>query len=690
MAIQVYQAGSSGGVVDAASKTTGVRVDNSGLRANLQQQAGIGNAILAGAKMYIDQMESADLMKASNMYNDKMSELRNSLMENKEDNALDNMNKYEEGRNKILEQIYKDGPRSVRGGLGRQKFELSIEKDWIGQKNQMRSYMMQESEKYQDTQTGNTLLRYSQNIAESYSNPMELANNIEAGEVALRERYKYYGSAKQEAAINKWRSQCYGQAIDAALGADDYDTAGVLLQGGGKWLDPKQRTSLDKIISERKRSDIMLNDVASLYAKHGKDMNAAWKEKLQTLGKDSAAGISDYAESQVGQNLGTNTCAIFVGKAITAAGGDTSLISTLADGTYVNYEERGLTFTDRSQIKDGDLVFWSVDGSGYEASNDKNAVNTNTHAYKGVTHVGIARGGKVIQSGTHGISAMDIDTPGYHFVGAAHQPRKALSPTEIEKQRKEFTQAYMVNVNRQNYQENLMVENFANQMLAMSRDGQPRSVKDYQDLIYQFTGNNSDMYHKLMPLASHFGKGGGYHELSLIERVHLEDKIDNGDYTQDELLKELVALNIKPDKAMHYIEANKKARNKENKLDWNSLEKGFYAAIGGKDKTNEYDTMIIKDMAKQYIKYETEGLKHPQPAPYKIINYMTDVWGKNPETIAESGGYGEYRAVELYKAGFWKAQDSKMPGIVEVWERGSDEPKFVTKENFEAEMRRVK
>lgn len=675
-----------------ASKVSNVRLDNSGTMAALKAEAGIGNAILEGANKFHQAMVTADVMQANNEYNRQMNALQAKLYENKEGNARDNMAKYEEGRAKILDNVLKKGPSSMRDPMVRSAFLQTADKDWVNQQNRMRMYVMGEEEKNQDTQLNNGLQDCMSNIVTSYNNDTLLNDYVSKGDVLAQYRYANYGEERQKLEMNKWKGMAYGQAINAAIAGENFDRAGVLLQGYGKYLDPKTRISIDKIVSERKRSDIMLNDVNSYYGKYGKDVNAAWNEYSKTLGKNAGINVSNYAQSQIGQNLGTNTCAIFVGNAITAGGGDTSLISTLADGTYVNYEKKGLTFNDRSQLKDGDLVFWSVDGSGYEASNDKSAVSTGAHAYKGITHVGVydAKSGKVIQSGTHGISAMDIDTAGYHFVGAAHQPGQALSPTEMEKRRKEFTQAYMVNVNRQNYQENLMVENFANQMLAMSRDGQPRSVKDYENLIYQFTGPNSDMYRKLQPLASHFGKGGGYHELSLIERVNLEDKIDNGAYTQDELLKELVALNVKPDKAMHYIEANKKARNKENKLDWNSLEKGFYAAIGGKDKTNEYDTMIIKDMAKQYIKYETEGLKHPQPAPYKIINYMTDVWGKNPETIAESGGYGEYRAVELYKAGFWKAQDSKMPGIVEVWERGSDEPKFVTKENFEAEMRRVK
>ena len=228
-----------GQITTPADRTSNVRLDNSGDMALMKQQAGIGNAILAGANMFVDQMQSADIMKASNMYNDKMSALRSELMQNKEENAMENMAKYEEGRQKILDDIYKNGPRFVRGGQGRQKFENSIERDWIGQKNQMRSYMVQEGEKYQDNQLINSLFRYNQNIADGWNNDMVLADNIQQGEDAIRKRYQFHGEEKIKSVINQWKGQAYGNAISTALSKDDYDTAGTLLQGYGQYLDPK-------------------------------------------------------------------------------------------------------------------------------------------------------------------------------------------------------------------------------------------------------------------------------------------------------------------------------------------------------------------------------------------------------------------------------------------------------------------
>lgn len=661
-------------ITGSVDRTSKIKVDNPGERAAMQQQAGIGNAILAGAKMYVDKMQTADIMKASNMYNDKMSELRNQLLQNKEENAMDNMAKYEEGRRKILDEIYKTGPRFVREGMGRQKFENNIERDWIGQKNQMRGYMMQESDKYQDNQLANRLFGYNQNIADGWNNGLVLEDNVKQGEDAIRQRYQFYGEEKINSVINKWKGKAYGNAINMALGAENYDQAGALLQGYGKWLDPKTRASLDKMITGQKRSDAMMGSIDGLFAKHGKNAEAAWAEYSKTL-TGGNANVAQEANKMIGQQLGNNTCAIFVGNMVTAAGGDTSLISTLADGTYLNYENRGLTYTDRSQLRDGDVVFWQVDGAKFDASEDKNAVNSSDKAYKGITHVGIydAKTGKVIQSGSHGVGAMDIDTNGYHFVAAAHQPGKAMNPTEMEKQRQQFFSHYGSRINRVQAQENLVVENAANQLLALHESGQQLEVKDYQKLIYGITGNNYNMYQKLAPLATHFGKGGSYHDLSLVEMYTLEQAIDSGSITQDQLKDQLIKMNVKPSTAMEYLRKNKSAISKEEKVNWSQIQKAF-KGMDGNDKITDVQMMGVMMSAKRHVAEYTNNPKTrgQVPSTDDILNYMQNSLMTGAAGEA-AGGYGDYSVERMMRAGIYRI-DKRPDGKLNVYFFGTDNP----------------
>lgn len=680
---------SQGQVTGAADRTGKVTFDNSGDKALMAQQAGVGNAILAGAKMFVDQMQTTDITKASNMYRDKMAELRSQLMQNKEETAMDNMAKYEEGRQKILGEIYKTGPRYVREGQGRVKFEDAIEKEWITQKDQMRGYVIGESEKYADTQTANQLFGYNQQISESYSNPIMLQANIDAGIESLSKRYKYYGQERIDAAVRQWKGQAYGNAITSALGKEDYDAAGSLLQGYGKWLDPKVRASLDKMITERKRNNDRLSSVNSLYASFGKDIEGAWNARKKTLGRDRSKDVASSAEGMLGKSLGGNTCALFVSNMITAGGGDTSMNSQLADGLYLNYENKGLTFTDRSQLRDGDIVFWRGTSSKYTDSEDKSAVNSNDRAYKGITHCGIVKNGKVIQSGTSGIKAIDVDA--YDFVAGAHQALRGMDATELEQERQKFYNEYNGLLSRNRYQQNLVVENMANQLFAMYQDGQPHTQKEYDDIIVKAANGNFEIYQKLSPLASHFGKGGGYHDLSILEAYSLEQAIDTGSVSQEELKDLLIKMNVKPSTAMEYIHKNKAAAAKEDRVNWTEIQRAF-KTIDGVKELDDRQMMGAVMAAKRYV---AEFAKNPKtrgaiPATDDILRYMVDSL-KTGSAGEAAGGYGQYSVSRMMGAGIYRI-DRRADGKLDVYFFGTDKP-FpipITEEQLGERMKEIK
>ena len=86
-----------------------------------------------GQKLY-EQIAIADVMKANNDYNMQMSRLQNELLQNKEENARDNLTKYEEGRKKIINGIMQKEPSTLRGVLGSKAFYNTIERDWTGQR----------------------------------------------------------------------------------------------------------------------------------------------------------------------------------------------------------------------------------------------------------------------------------------------------------------------------------------------------------------------------------------------------------------------------------------------------------------------------------------------------------------------------------------------------------------------------
>ena len=139
---------STGNIGNVANKVSNVKYSNAGEQALVEQAGKTGQILAAGALDIYKKVEAADVMKANNEYNLRMNELKNKLLQNKEGNALENQKLYEEGRQKIIDDLMKRGPSTIKFGRGKDAFMATIEKDWVNQKNWMDRYVVAESEKY--------------------------------------------------------------------------------------------------------------------------------------------------------------------------------------------------------------------------------------------------------------------------------------------------------------------------------------------------------------------------------------------------------------------------------------------------------------------------------------------------------------------------------------------------------------
>ena len=453
MAIPVFQA--QGQLNRPASNVSNVRIDGSGAMALTKANAGLGNAILEGANKLHQAMVTSDVMEANNKYNLEMSKLQGKLFENKESNARDNMAKYEEGRQKILDDIFKTGPSSMRDPAVRQAFMQTANRDWVNQSQRMQSYIMGEEEKHQNTVLANGYQDCLQNITTAYNNSELLKEYVNKGVALGRARYANYGEEKIKLEENKWKAQAYGTAITKAIGDDDWTTAGGILQEYGKYLNPDDRLKMSKAISERKKADLKISKFQEYYD--------AWKHDIEGAVADFRTKNSSSVNVQKGMEFwngiigtfrGSNQCANTVSDYITAAGGDQKLISPLADGMQYNAEQNNLAFTDRKQLKDGDIVFWAT--GNWEASEDPAAVNNGKHdAYHGTDHVGVynAKTGKVVQSGEHGVSEIDLDY--YKVTGYAHPGGRQKTASELYKEEQELRNFMTGKIRQQRQQEDI-------------------------------------------------------------------------------------------------------------------------------------------------------------------------------------------------------------------------------------------
>lgn len=695
--IDVYQGSAQAGT--PASNVSNVRPDFSGQMAVAKADAALTNTVVEGGQKLYEQIAIADVMKANNDYNMQMSKLQNELWQNKEENAKDNLTKYEEGRKKIIGNIMQKGPATLRGVLGSKAFFNTIDRDWAGQRSQMERYVMGEMEKYQDTQLNNQYQLALKDVAVNWHNNDDLEALMRRGEFMTAARYANYGQERVNEATNKWKAAIVDTAAQAAINADNSEgwaRGGEILQAYGYLMDPQKRMQYDKMISARQKNNMQLNTYQSIFAKYGNDIEGGVQALLaQYTGTANISKGLDFARGEEGKAWGSNQCANFVKEYVKQAGGDFDITSSLADGTYLNAERKGLTFTDRKQLRDGDIVYWRVDGSKYTASDNPDDVHSDTKAYKGITHVGVydAKTGKVIQSGEHGVSAMDLDAAGYHTVGYSHIGGRAMDATEREELTKAYRQYAMQNIQQKRANTNLMVERASDEMFAAYNNGM-RDPAYFENMAKQIAGNDYSAYTTLHAVAKSF-TSAGQHKLTVGEMLEIEDAIDKGNLSQDELVNKLSDAGCSAETIMKYVHMNKNAAKAAAKgegkasFDWDSVMEAFYSKMGGRSKVPEAWRPGLKRYAKRAINEYIAKEKHTP-----TVDWVMD--------IMEQGLVKGVGGVEIEGAHFWNSNTSYNmaqlgnhdiyhienadDGYINVYFYGNAQPVRMSKADFKATM----
>lgn len=685
--INVFEAGAKLG--PQASNVTNVRPDMSGSMAVAKANTQLANTVATGSLQIYDQITSADIMKANNEYNDKMAKLQTKLLENKEENARDNLTKYEEGRKKIIGEVFKNNS-SLRYGRAAQALQQTMDRDWIGQRTQMERYQLNEMEKYKDTQLNNQYLATLKDISVNYNDDAAIVGSLNRGKAMTEQRYAGYGSERIKQANDKWQAQVIGSAVTSAISADNYERAGELLQGYGYMMDPAQRMQLDKVISARQKSDRELSLFNSIYAASGKDIEAGVRALQSRYGTADIQKGKTFIEGELGKNYGSNQCANFVKGYIQVAGGDESITSSLADGTYRNAEEKGLTFSDRNELRDGDIVYWQVDGSGYSASNNPEDVNSGSKAYKGITHVGVynAKTGKVIQSGSHGVSELALDAKGYNVVGFSHIGGKSMSLTEQAQLEKEYRAYAMGRINQQKAAVNLMVENACDEMMAAYNQGE-RSPEYFMGMAKRIAGNDYSAYVTLSNVAKSFASGGS-RKPTLEEQLEIEDAIDRGGLGQDELVTKLQQAGYSADTTMKYVRMLKKANksNTNEKFDWNGIMGALKARVGSDKIPAEWMPglrLYGKRAVREYIEDPNRG-NGKAPTVDWVLDTLQDGLVKGVGNVTIEGEHfwskdTSYNMAQLANHNIYYIEDAG-DGNVDIYFYGNATPVRKTKEQL--------
>ena len=250
-------------------------------------------------------------------------------------------------------------------------------------------------------------------------------------------------------AINAKASAAYNQAMVSSL-KSLHDQGDV--EGASKWLELYGNKVNPALTSpyvgwiKEKTIDIDIDKAAeSIVAQAGNDYAVGKSlvkgatHNTKTTVFNNGADIIKAGEQQLGlqyklgaEGVDATDCGKYTQQTFSKIG--VKLEHRTADGQYYELEQKGKTFTDDQELKTGDLVFFNVKSNQerWKPSDDVSAVNSDSEAYKGITHVGIYSGdGKVLQAGSRGVGYADINSfdtiVGYGHAAEASQSQSSAA-----------------------------------------------------------------------------------------------------------------------------------------------------------------------------------------------------------------------------------------------------------------------
>ena len=391
MAIDIFQVGAQLGA--PASKVSNVRYDNSGQQAVIREAAQTGRIIQAGVEHVREQIIRTDVLQTNNEYVKRTNELRMQLMQKKEKGALDIVSEYEAGERKIRSELMAQSPQSVRYGKGAMLFDYSAQQTDTANRRALNQYRAQQFEAWQNTTFANSINSSVQKAVLSPNDPAVIADVQKEIDYAINSRYGAYGRERLDLEYRKWTGVLGQALIDRSYANGDINTAEAYVEKYGPYMDPGVTSAYAKNVYARKQEERQFKMGQSLYATFGEDEGAARDYIFGDNFKTEVDGkaIVKAANADIGNNYGENTCTISINRWLRSAGAKEG--NTWAPTNMADAKKNGVFFTQRNQLRDGDIVYWD-----WEDNDDSD-------------HVGVydASTGKVIQSGTHGVAALDLD-----------------------------------------------------------------------------------------------------------------------------------------------------------------------------------------------------------------------------------------------------------------------------------------
>lgn len=472
-----------------ASQLTRVTYDNSGAQALAAQGARSAQGLSNLALAFERQHRTAKIMAADNEYNRLTGDLKQEIYQDKEGLAENALQRFEEGERKIRNQIAKKYGRILTYGDEGRNYQDILNRDYNNHRSQVAQFQINELEKNADTQLGNSLQDTLNDAMAGYQNQGTVDGMMNRAIAMVELRYQNYGTDRIKQKVRAVMGGMAQAVINKAYADGSDDLAETYIEKYGRVLDPNVLTNFAKKIYDSRMALLEEDTGAALFAQFGDDGEAAYNHifspDFHGAGKSEDSitwmkGMSDKKES-----WGVNTCTKGVNAALQAGG--FKPISVWAPTAWK--EEK--TFTDKSQLRGGDIVYWESDGGGEP------------------NHVGIydPKTGMVYQSGSSGFAPIPLNT--YKLWGFSHPQGQAATTEERKKmwnaylERRSLVEKIQADRQKKIKQQAAAIEdNAVQQLYKMQQDGVP--LADAEAQIKQMVGMNYEMGKKLRTAANYF------------------------------------------------------------------------------------------------------------------------------------------------------------------------------------------
>lgn len=477
MAIDIFQVGAQLGA--PASKVSNVRYDNSGQQAVARESSQTGRIIQAGVEQVREQIIRTDVLQANNEYVKRTNDLRMQLMQKKEKGALDIVGEYEAGERKIRSELMAQSPQSVKYGKGAMLFDYSTQQTNNANRRVLGQYRAQQFEAWQNTTFANSINSSVQKAVLSPNDPAVIADVQKEIDYAINSRYGTYGRERLDLEYRKWTGVLGQALIDRSYANGDINTAEAYVEKYGPYMDPGVTSVYAKNVYARKQEERLFNMGQNLYATFGEDEGAARDYIFGDNFKTEVDGkaIVKAASADIGNNYGENTCTISINRWLRSAGAKEG--NTWAPTNMEDAKDNGVFFTQRNQLRNGDIVYWD-----WEDNDDSD-------------HVGVydASTGKVIQSGTHGVAALDLDH--YKVLGFAHPISDAPTLEDRQKAWNNYVQQKNINDAIKANQQNMIIKNIEQRLWDNFKTGIIDS-QDMRNMVFSASGGDADVERTLL------------------------------------------------------------------------------------------------------------------------------------------------------------------------------------------------